>query len=71
MAAKSPRPHVPGMVYRIKEKQMPSKTIIAIVCITLLLIVALLKNIDGVLLASGITIIAGLGGYAAGKSHNK
>lgn len=49
---------------------MPSKTIVAIVCIAILLIVALLKNIDGVLLAGGIATLAGLGGYAAGKKHH-
>lgn len=48
---------------------MPSKTIVAISAILILLIVALLKNIDGVLLSSGITLIAGLGGYALAKSR--
>lgn len=46
---------------------MPSKTIVAIICITALLIAALLTGTDGALLASGITLIAGLGGYALGK----
>jgi len=46
---------------------LPSKTIVAIATIGILLIVALIKGIDGVLLASGIAIIAGLGGYTAGK----
>lgn len=48
---------------------MPTKTIVAIVCITALLIVALLKDVDGVLLGSGIAVLAGLGGYAAGKKR--
>lgn len=46
---------------------MPSKTIVAIIAIALLLGAAILKDINGVLLASGIAIIAGLGGFVAGK----
>jgi len=46
---------------------MPSKTIISIVCITILLSIALIKNIDGILLSAGIAAIAGLGGFVAGK----
>lgn len=49
---------------------MPSKTIIAIACITLLLTVALIKGINGVLLSSGLAILAGLGGFTLGrKTH--
>lgn len=46
---------------------MPSKTIVAMLCITLLAAIALLKNIDGLLLAGVVTAVAGLGGFAAGK----
>lgn len=46
---------------------MPNKTIIAMFCITTLLTVALLKNIDGILLSAGIATLAGLGGWAAHK----
>ena len=46
---------------------MPSKTIVAIIAIAILLGIALLKNIDGALLASGLALLAGLGGYVAGK----
>lgn len=46
---------------------MPSKTIIAIVTIALLLGLAVWREIDGVLLTSGIAVIAGLGGFVAGK----
>ena len=46
---------------------MPSKTIIALICITILLAIALLKGIDGTLLAAGIAAIAGLGGWTAAK----
>lgn len=47
---------------------MPSKTIVAIICVSILAGVALFKGIDGALLASALTLIAGLGGYAAGKA---
>lgn len=43
-------------------KSLPS--IISILCITILLVVALVLGYDGVLLAGGCTIIAGLGGFA-------
>lgn len=46
---------------------MPNKTIVAIGCITAILITALIMSIDGVLVASGLAILAGLGGYAIGK----
>ena len=36
-------------------------------CITALLIAALLKDINGALLASGLAVLAGLGGYEVGK----
>lgn len=49
---------------------MPSKTIIAIVCITILLGLALFKDIDGILLSSGLTLLAGLGGYAIGRAKS-
>ena len=37
--------------------------IVAIICITGLLVLALVKGIDGALLASGFALIGGLGGY--------
>lgn len=40
-------------------------TIIAMLLISMLLIVALVNRIDGAMLAGGIAIIAGLGGYTA------
>lgn len=46
---------------------MPSKTIVAIICITILLGLALWRDIDGVLLTDGLALIAGLGGFALGK----
>ena len=47
---------------------MPSKTTIAIGAITAILITALIKNIDSALMITGVTAIAGLGGYALGKA---
>jgi len=49
---------------------MPNKTIVAIVVIGILLGIALWQGINGALLASGLVIIAGLGGYAAGKKSS-
>ena len=42
---------------------MKAEVIVAMVCITILEIVALLKGIDGALLSSAVAIIAGLAGY--------
>jgi len=50
---------------------MPSKTIVAIIAVFLLLLTALLKGIDGAALSAGIAVIAGLGGVALGKTLNK
>ena len=50
---------------------MLMKTILAIICITALEIVALIKDIDGVLLAASIAAIAGLGGYQIGYRRRK
>jgi len=44
-------------------------TTIAILCITALEIIALANDINGALLAGSIAIIAGLGGYTAGKKR--
>ena len=41
--------------------------IVAIIAITALISLAVLKGINGAVLASGIAIIAGLGGYTLGK----
>lgn len=49
---------------------MPSKTIVAIICITLLLGIALWQGVNGALLSSGVAVIAGLGGYAVAKSKH-
>lgn len=44
------------------------EAITAMICITALEIVALLKGIDGTLLSTVIAIIAGLGGFWIGRS---
>jgi len=49
---------------------MPNKTIVAIICIALLLGIALWREVDGALLSTGIAVIAGLGGYAIHKTKN-
>lgn len=46
-------------------------TIIAIICITALLIVALANGFDGAMLAGGVAIIAGLGGWKAKQKLQK
>ena len=50
---------------------MPSKTIVAIVAIATLIGIALFRGIDGAVLASGLSAIAGLGGYAIGKAKSR
>lgn len=39
--------------------------------VAVLVLVALLKGIDGALMASGIAVIAGLGGYSARRLKDK
>jgi len=46
---------------------MPWKTLITITSLTILLTIALLKEINGAVLASGMALIAGIGGYTIGK----
>lgn len=48
-----------------------NKVIAAIIAITILTGFALYRGIDGALLASSAALIAGLGGYAAGKIKAK
>jgi len=42
-------------------------TVIAMICITILEIMAVLRGIDGQLFATVISILAGLGGYHIGR----
>lgn len=46
---------------------MPNKTIVAIGCITAIIITALIMGVNGVLVSTGIGSLAGLGGYIAGR----
>ena len=46
---------------------MPWKVITAILAITSLSALALIKGIDGAILATSCTLIAGLAGYTIGK----
>lgn len=46
---------------------MPNKTIVAMGCVTAVIITCIFQDIDGVIVASGIAAIAGLGGFALGK----
>ena len=45
---------------------MPSKTIIAMACITAIVIVCIFKDINGALIGTCVAIIAALGGYVFG-----
>ncbi|MBA7579879.1 hypothetical protein ES708_21760 [subsurface metagenome] len=49
---------------------MPSKTIVAIICITIILVSCIFNDIDGALIGTGVAAIAGLGGWAAHKVKN-
>ena len=44
-------------------KDIPSIT--AMLCITALAIIALLKGVDGVFLAGALVVLSGLGGYSS------
>ncbi|MBA7576365.1 hypothetical protein ES708_18204 [subsurface metagenome] len=46
---------------------MPSKTIVAIVAITVIIVSCIFNNINGAVVGAGVAAIAGLGGYAIGK----
>lgn len=50
---------------------IPRNALMSMLCITTILVVALLKDINGVLLAGGIATLAGLGGFAIGKRSNR
>lgn len=48
---------------------MPWKSLTAMVCIAILVGIALIKEINGVTLALGISAITGIGGWAIGKTR--
>ena len=47
------------------------KPVVAMLCIAALTAIAIIKGIDGVLLATALTVLAGLGGFALGKTTRK
>ena len=47
-------------------KDLAIQSCVAMGCITILVTVALLKGIDGILLAGSVATIAGLGGFVVG-----
>lgn len=44
--------------------------VIPVICITIILVIALIMHLDGNILIAGITAIAGLGGFTLGKASN-
>jgi len=46
-------------------------TITSMLCITALVTIALCRGIDGILLATAIALLSGLGGYTAGVRKKK
>lgn len=50
---------------------VPWKVITIAVCITIVLVAALLKGVNGALLASGLSALAGLGGFTLGTLRKK
>lgn len=47
------------------------KEIVAMLCVTSLIGFALYNGIDGAVLLSGVALVAGLGGFAAGRITKK
>lgn len=47
--------------------RMPNKTIVAMACVTAIIITCLFRGINGTIVGAGVAAIAGLGGYAIGK----
>lgn len=45
---------------------MPSKTVIAIIAVTVIIVTCIFNDIDGAVVGTGVAAIAGLGGYAIG-----
>lgn len=41
------------------------KSVVALICVTALLLFALYQGQDGIILAAGIAVLAGLGGFIA------
>lgn len=43
---------------------MPGKTIVAMLCVTAIIITCVIMGVDGWLVFAGVSIISGLGGFA-------
>ena len=48
---------------------MKSEVVVAMVCITVLEAIALLKGIDGTLLSTVIAVLSGMAGYKYGRAQ--
>jgi LPXTG-motif cell wall-anchored protein len=46
---------------------MPNKTIVAMACVTAIIITCVFNNLNGFIVAIGVGAISGLGGFALGK----
>jgi len=53
------------------KQNLTSKTALATYAITILVTIALIKGINGMLTASALALLAGLGGYAIGFTKGK
>jgi len=47
---------------------MPSKTIVAEICLTIIICVAMWQGVNGAIISTGVVGIIGLGGYALTKT---
>ncbi|GAH46699.1 unnamed protein product [marine sediment metagenome] len=46
---------------------MPSKTIVSIIAVAIIIICCIFNGINGAVVGTGVAAIAGLGGYAIGR----
>lgn len=49
---------------------MPSKTIVAILCLTIIICLAMWLGVNGAIVSTGVVGIIGLGGYAIHKAKH-
>lgn len=49
---------------------MPSKTIVAIVALLIIITIAMFLGVNGAIVSTGVVGIIGLGGYAIKKAKN-
>ena len=55
----------------MKNHPLLTKEIVAILCITAIVITCIFHNIDGAIIAGAVTAVAGLGGYLMGKAKKR